>query len=466
MRREVVASPAKIITIKEFIMKIKKLLAAGLVLAMSLTATAGLAACGGDPSPDPVDPNSPVEHVHTFDTAKWDYNETTHWHPATCEHTDQKGDMARHDFENRKCKVCGYEQEAEVYLVGHIASKPTSKNPSEFTQTGGSLTEIKKNCIKMELAEDGKTYQTEVLLSTKDDFRVYEYASKMTYPSQLHSLGVRVKEDNGYIVSWKLDDPEPTAKVHDHKYTKWAYDATNHWKVCPLDGTADPATKTAHDFTKGDCACGQKAPEACQHTNGYEFAYDSLPEAIAAGGTLTKTCPDCSDTQEVQYVAGVEGPGKLGCSKSANQHEVKVDGLYYARSAAGFKFVIEKPGTYTITFSGEVMKKEKRQGVKLYALAINEGNYLENVSSTNGIVGAGKAGPGYSELISRYDVQINGFTSEGSDQFNSLSITVDTDDLKNGSLYVQVAFMIGSKATASKNNLGYCLSFEVGKRNP
>lgn len=448
----------------EYFMKFNKLLATGFALVMALTTAAGLAGCNKDPD-QPLDPDDgDTPHVHTFDTSKWESNETMHWHAATCEHTDQKGDLARHSFTNRECTVCHYKQAAEVYLVGHIASHPTSKNPSEFTITGGSLTDVKKNCIKMELAEDGETYQTEVLLSTKDDFRVYEYASKTLFPNALSSSGVRVEEDNGYIVSWKLDEEAPTAKVHDHKYTKWASDANNHWKVCELDEKEpENVQKTPHDFSNGDCECGQKAPEGCQHSSGYVFAYDTLPEAAADGGNLVKTCPDCLGTQDVRYVAGITGAGKLKCSKSANQHEVTADGLYYVRNAAGFKFTIDKAGTYTITFSGEVMKEANRKGVKLYALAISETGYIDSVSLSNGIIGAGKDGTNYSKR-DQYGVNIDGYESEGNAQFNSLSITVDEGDLTNGALYVQVAFMICS-GTASADNLGYCLNFSVGKSN-
>ncbi len=49
------------------------------------------------------------EHTHTY-SKEWSSDETNHYHAATCEHTDQVSDKAKHDFDqNNKCKVCYYE---------------------------------------------------------------------------------------------------------------------------------------------------------------------------------------------------------------------------------------------------------------------------------------------------------------------------------------------------------------------
>lgn len=49
-------------------------------------------------------------HKHTFGD-KWTSDEEGHWHPATCDHKDVKGDFAKHEFDDSgRCKVCGYPQ--------------------------------------------------------------------------------------------------------------------------------------------------------------------------------------------------------------------------------------------------------------------------------------------------------------------------------------------------------------------
>ena len=39
-----------------------------------------------------------LDHVHTFDTGRWEYDTANHWHPATCPHTDEKKDLAAHNW--------------------------------------------------------------------------------------------------------------------------------------------------------------------------------------------------------------------------------------------------------------------------------------------------------------------------------------------------------------------------------
>lgn len=50
---------------------------------------------------------SPSSHTHTY-SDRWTYDETTHWHAATCEHADEVSDKAVHDFVDSQCSVCGY----------------------------------------------------------------------------------------------------------------------------------------------------------------------------------------------------------------------------------------------------------------------------------------------------------------------------------------------------------------------
>ena len=39
-----------------------------------------------------------LDHVHTFDTTRWEYDTANHWHPATCPHTDEKNATAPHEW--------------------------------------------------------------------------------------------------------------------------------------------------------------------------------------------------------------------------------------------------------------------------------------------------------------------------------------------------------------------------------
>ena len=81
-----------------------------------------------------------IRHEHTF-FSEWSKDNTYHWHAATCEHTDVKGDLNPHDYndwviddeatttetglKHRICKVCGYTQ-SEVIPV-HVHTFDTTK---------------------------------------------------------------------------------------------------------------------------------------------------------------------------------------------------------------------------------------------------------------------------------------------------------------------------------------------------
>lgn len=123
----------------ERMIKMKKALTSAAALLIAL----GLFACGGNRQPDETS-NVPgiskndggsEKHEHTFNEAKWESNESYHWHAATCEHTTQTKDKAGHQWgeaevikaatcdtagsQKKTCKTCGYEKTEEVAAKGH-----------------------------------------------------------------------------------------------------------------------------------------------------------------------------------------------------------------------------------------------------------------------------------------------------------------------------------------------------------
>lgn len=53
---------------------------------------------------------------HSY-SIEWSFDETYHWHAATCEHTDEVSDKAKHEFENKACKNCGYVKTKSIGLA-------------------------------------------------------------------------------------------------------------------------------------------------------------------------------------------------------------------------------------------------------------------------------------------------------------------------------------------------------------
>ena len=112
----------------------KKLLALFLAASMTLTAGVLLTACGGDAEPVhtthyDVDADGKcdkcgedmADHTHIF-SVKWDYDETSHWHKATCAHEDAVGGKEEHNFVNSVCTVCKALDTAPVAPVEGVYS--------------------------------------------------------------------------------------------------------------------------------------------------------------------------------------------------------------------------------------------------------------------------------------------------------------------------------------------------------
>lgn len=101
-------------------------------------------------------------HTHSYDTSKWVFDDTTHWHASTCGH-NLKIDEAAHTYNgNNVCTVCG-QVKADV-AVAKIGSK-NYKTLAEAVAAGGEVkllkdvdiseTVIVTKAIKLDL--NGKT---------------------------------------------------------------------------------------------------------------------------------------------------------------------------------------------------------------------------------------------------------------------------------------------------------------------
>ncbi|MGN0822645.1 MAG: hypothetical protein ACI4NG_02630 [Candidatus Gallimonas sp.] len=80
-------------------MKIKRAIC--LSLCMCTATFLAFSACGKDGTQEP-------EHEHVF-SEKWAFDQTYHWHVATCEHADEVSEKAEHTLVNGVCSVCGAE---------------------------------------------------------------------------------------------------------------------------------------------------------------------------------------------------------------------------------------------------------------------------------------------------------------------------------------------------------------------
>ena len=168
---------------------------------LALFAALALTACGntnGESKKESV-------HVHTFNEAVWEKNETQHWHPATCEHSGQKGSAANHDFEEvtaeyvapqcsapgkkvEQCKACGYKKET-VLTAEH------DLQPIEHEQAEGEVKETISKCSK------DNYYQIK--------FDAFDAAATVSTSSDKHTSYVKLSKqgDNASTIEFKIWSP-------------------------------------------------------------------------------------------------------------------------------------------------------------------------------------------------------------------------------------------------------------------
>ena len=187
-----------------------------------------------------------LSHTHTFDTTKWESNESAHWHKATCEHTDEKGDFADHRWndgvitkqatdteEGEKTFTCNDCKRTKTESIGTLSHKHT------FDETKWESDEThhwhKATC---EHTSEKEGYAAH----TFDGGKVTAEPTEATEGEKTYTCGIC-----GYKKTEKI------AKL-DHKHTfdetTWEGDETHHWRVanCGHDVRKDEAE---HRFNAG-----------------------------------------------------------------------------------------------------------------------------------------------------------------------------------------------------------------------
>ena len=148
-----------------------------------------------------------VEHEHTFATS-WAYDETNHWHAATCEHTTLTSGLVAHNYGgDNVCDECGYEKPAPVVPHEHTFATSWTHDETNHWHTA--------TCEHTEL----------------------------TSGLAVHSYGDdNICDDCGY------EKPAPVV-VHEHTYSNvWSKDETNHWHASTCEHTDLTKDFGAHVF--------------------------------------------------------------------------------------------------------------------------------------------------------------------------------------------------------------------------
>ncbi len=252
----------------------KRLLTALLSVCCLCAAAFGIAGCG-------------EEHEHTY-SSDWSYNETYHWHAATCVHTDEVSDKAAHDTDGTDgaCSVCGYKatsneptEHTHVWSEWEVSVQPTETAEGKATRTcSGTGT--------CDVTDNTQTYTLPVLTDSGYTKTAETAATCTAEGSVTYSYN-----KDGVEVSFTASTPLD-ASAHD--YGAYTYtDGTGHYKVCSYN----PAHKTAtepHDTDGADGACsvcGYKAAETpIEHTHVWSEWEVTITPTETAAGSATRTC--------------------------------------------------------------------------------------------------------------------------------------------------------------------------------
>lgn len=175
-----------------------------------------------------------VPHTHTF-AETWTSDADSHWHSATCEHTNEVSDKANHDFVDGKCSVCGRTQSNSGYqpsdgytwsddrqyiyfgeypqsevtdeiLVASLNTQagvlPTSENSQQWTDYGYYLAgEVQSYMWYVDLVLNGARYRGVYFT----DYRLY-FTENYDYTGTQYTY----QDDNGYYpntVYWFKYEP-------------------------------------------------------------------------------------------------------------------------------------------------------------------------------------------------------------------------------------------------------------------
>lgn len=150
-----------------------------------------------------------LDHEHTFDMTKWSYDTENHWHPATCAHTDEKKDLAAHNWNAGVItKPADYGVEGEKTFTCTVC-KATKIEPIDAL-------DAKDNEIVLKEGKTfGKEYDGEVVSITKDDF-VIEGNREIAF-----MFKAKGADDNTYAATAPKKAGEYTVKVSVAATAEW-----------------------------------------------------------------------------------------------------------------------------------------------------------------------------------------------------------------------------------------------------
>ncbi len=295
-----------------------------LTLLLSMVCTFALASC--------------EEHVHTFST-EWSSDDTSHWHASTCEHTDEKSDVAEHDWDEGTettpatetakgvmtytCKVCEKTKTEEIPVLAHTHTYSdvlTYDADGHYYPSTCGHSDAKKDYTAHDFDDGVVTPPT----CTEDGYTTYTCACGYSYQGD-------TTEATDH--DWEIVD-------HNNNGThnvKCANDASHTDTVsCEYTTSVTPPTCTEDGYTTYTCACGYSyqgdTTEATDHdweivghnndgTHNLKCANDeSHTKKVSCEYTTSVTPPTCTEDGYTTYTCAC-GYSYQGDTTEATDHD-------------------------------------------------------------------------------------------------------------------------------------------------
>lgn len=155
--------------------------------------------------------------MHTFNDKVWQTDENNHWHPATCAHTDEKGSLGKHVWDEGKTSIPADYGKAGEKTFTCTECKATKTEPiAALDSKENTLSLAKENILS-------KTYDGTPFALTVAEF-VYNGDGKVAF-----SYKLKVEEDDKYTEQAPTNAGEYIVKV--------SIQGTSEWKG--IEGTFD-----------------------------------------------------------------------------------------------------------------------------------------------------------------------------------------------------------------------------------
>ena len=183
-------------------------------------------------------------HIHSFSN-KWSSDEIYHWHSATCEHTNEVADKAKHDWD-----------------VGKVTLEPTEETVGAKTFTCNVCKRTKTESINKlvhthKFSDEWTSDETYHWHSATCE-HTNEVADKAEHDWDVGKVTLEPTEetDGAKTFTCKVCKRTKTESInklpHTHKFSnKWTSDEIYHWHSATCEHTEEISEKAEHDWDSG-----------------------------------------------------------------------------------------------------------------------------------------------------------------------------------------------------------------------